>query len=153
MPRFQIKRKTREPEPEVVPEEKVDETEVSYETDSESSEESEPLEEQFEALRMAERARRDTQRQTEPEYKPERSVRDATPAHRYTTPAGNPNYNQRQAPAARRMYEAPRRIDYPKPSVSRNGRPTLQYRSRYGPNSKQMTTQDKARQLYYSCFG
>ena len=57
MPRFQIKRKTREPEAEVIPEEKIDEEEVSLESQTVSDSESEPLEQQMEALGLAARPR------------------------------------------------------------------------------------------------
>ena len=48
MPRFQIKRKKKETEPEVLVEEKIDETEMSLESSDEESIDSEPLSEAFE---------------------------------------------------------------------------------------------------------
>ena len=52
MPRFQIKRKKKEIEPEVLVEEKIDETEMSLESSDEESIESEPLSEAFETLEV-----------------------------------------------------------------------------------------------------
>jgi len=77
MPRFQIKRKTREPEPEVVPEEKIDEEEVSLESETVSDSESEPLEQQMEALGLAARPRRHVEYESEPQYAPQRRQREA----------------------------------------------------------------------------
>ena len=153
MPRFQIKRKTREPKPEVVPEVKVDEQEVSLEFSSESEDESEPLTERFQTLEVAEEAPKRVEFQSEPEYAPERRSREASVVRQRPIVAQNQNYYGRRPKDLRQMYRQPRSIQYPKPSVSRNGRPSLHYKSFYGPNSAQMTTQDKARQLYHSCFG
>ena len=153
MPRFQIKRKTREPKPEVVPEEKIDEQEVSLESSEESSEESEPLTEQFKTLEVTKQAPRDTQRRNEPEYTTPRRERSASVAPERTKAVRNQYYNRPRPGDIRSVYQNPRSIQYPKPSRRVDGRPRLHYRSFYGPNAERMTTQDKARQLYYTCFG
>ena len=152
MPRFQIKRKTREPKPEVVPEEKIDENEMSLDSSSSSEAESEPLTKQIETLEMEETAEDDTQSYIEPENEPPRRTRSATVAHQYTTPVRERQTRAQRPPPVRRMYKEPRPIEYARPSRCSNGRPVLQYRSSYGPNGHRMTTQDKARSLYYSCF-
>ena len=153
MPRFQIKRKTREPKPEVVPEEKIDENEMSLESSEESEDETKPLTEQIETLEMKETAADDTQSDIEPEYEPPRRTRSASVAQMFTTPVQERQTRAQRPPPIRRVYRNPRPIEYARPSRSANGRPVFQYRSSYGPNAHHMTTQDKARSLYYSCFG
>ena len=153
MPRFSIKRKTRQPEPEVVVEEKIDETEISLESEYESSEESEPPTEQFQTLNIAETAETIPQQQIETQYQPQRSSRATTLAHQHTIPVQHqPDYRQ-VAPQQRRVLGQPRLMEYPRPSRSSNGRRKLQFRSHFGPNGYAMSTQDKARRLYNSCFG
>ncbi len=153
MPRFQIKRKTRQPSPEVVPEEKIDENEMSLESESESSDESEPLTEQMETLNLAPAAQRTPQRQTEPQYAPQRRARDTSLARRPTYPVQSRAVQHSQQLQRPRQLGQTRPVQFPKPSRSANGRPKLQFRSHFGPNGKLMSTQDKARSLYYSCFG
>ena len=153
MPRFQIKRKTRKPEPEVVPEQKVDDTEVSLTSSDYDSDETMPLSEAMETLEMEEKAEPEPKQQSEPEYPPQRRPRPATIEQQYTTPARNRNIAQPRAPRRQRLYRPLSSIDYAKPSRSSNGRPHLQYKSHYGPNTEQLSTQDKARRLYNSCFG
>ncbi len=153
MPRFQIKRKVRPEETKVIPEEKVDEMEVSDYSDSESSDYSEPLTERMETLEIAKQHAIRPTRQTEPQYEPQRRSREATVAHREPTPE-RIDYPRRPDPVqARRQLGRRRLMQYPKPSRSANGRPALHYRSYYGPDSTHMTTQDKARRLYSTCFG
>ena len=153
MPRFQIKRKTKQVKPEVIPEEKIDETEMSLESSSEEEAETMPQKVRFETLDLNEIAPDDTEEDNEPEFEPQRRTRATSVAHPTTTPARNVNNYQRRPPPVRRMYRDPRPIEYARPSRSANGRPHLQFRSGYGPNSEHMTTQDKARRLYYTCFG
>ena len=153
MPRFQIKRKTRKPEPEVVPEEKIDENEMSLESSSESEDETKPLNKQMETLELDESPEDDTETYNEPEYVPKRRSRSASVAHMFAEPVRNQYPRAQRPPQARRMYREPRPIEYARPSRSVNGRRVLQYRSSYGPNGEHMSTQDKARSLYYSCFG
>ena len=152
MPRFQIKRKTREPKPEVVPKVEEEESDEDMNSPSISAEENEPLEEAFETLKTAEKAENNEYMESEPEYEPRRRARETRVANMYTTPVPNRNFEERRAPSLRQMYREPRRIDFAKPSRCGNGRPKLQFRSGYGPNASSMTTQDKARQLYMTCF-
>ena len=153
MPRFQIKRKTRPEEKKVVPEEKVDEMEVSDYSDSESSDYSEPLTEQMETLEIAKQHAIRPTRQTEPQFEPQRRSREATVARRQPIPARN-EYQRHPDPVREPRQLGQRRLmQYPKPSRVANGRRALHYRSYYGPDSTYMTTQDKARRLYNSCFG
>ena len=153
MPRFQIKRKPRRDNLEPVPEEKVADVEMSQDSSSECEEETKPLKVSFETLNLNEFEPDDTEPQSEPEYEPERRRRDTTVAPRHVTPVRNRNNYERRPPPLRRMCRDPRPIQYARPSRSANGRPHLQFVSGYGPNSSHMTTQDKARQLYMSCFG
>ena len=153
MPRFAIKRKTREPEPEVVPEEQEEESDFSLDQDSEPSEEEPPLEEQMEAMGLAPRRTIEPKRQPQAQYAPRRRAREATLAHQRTYPA------ERAAPEQYRGYQPPRKlnrtrsIDYPKPLRRTGGRAKIAFRSHYGANGDQLSTQDKARLLYKSCFG
>ena len=153
MPRFQIKRKTREAKPEVVPEEKIDETEMSLESSDESSEESEPLVEQFETLEIEKKKEIQPKQQTKPQYDTPRRTRETSVAQYNANVDQYGNPRQTYAPQRGRQLGQRRPIEYPRPSRSANGRPHLQYRSLYGPNSQYLSTQDKARSLYYSCFG
>ena len=153
MPRFQIKRKTKEVKPEVVPEEKIDENEMSLDSSSEESVETKPQKVRFETLSLKEKDESVSEEESEPEYEPQRSLRETSVAQTHVTPARNERIYQRGPPPIRRMYREPRPIQYARPSRSANGRPHLQYRDGYGANSHQMTTQDKARRLYYTCFG
>ena len=153
MPRFQIKRKTKQVKPEVVVEEKIDDTEMSLESSSESEEETKPHKVRFETSTLNETTEEDTEEESEPEYAPQRRPRETSVAQRHVTPVRNRNNYERRPPPLRRMCRDPRPIQYPRPSRSANGRPHLQFVSGYGPNSSHMTTQDKARQLYNSCFG
>jgi len=153
MPRFQIKRKPK-PEPmEVVLEEKIDEMEISDLSSSESSDYSEPLTEQMETLEIAKQHAIRPTKETEPQYEPQRRTREARVAHQEPIPVRNEYQRRPNTLHDRRQLGQRRLMQYPKPSRSANGRPTLQYRSYYGPNSTHMTTQDKARRLYNSCFG
>jgi hypothetical protein len=153
MPRFQIKRKTKQVKPEAVIEEKIDDTEMSLESSSESEEETKPHKVRFETSTLNEDTEEDTEEESEPESEPQRRPRVASVAQRHVTPVRNRNNYERRPPPLRRMYRDPRPIQYPRPSRSANGRPHLQFVSGYGPNSSHMTTQDKARRLYNSCFG
>jgi hypothetical protein len=153
MPRFQIKRKTKQVKPEVVVEEKIDDTEMSLESSSESEEEIAPQKVRFATLNLNEIAPEAVEEETEPEYAPQRRPRETSVAQRHVTPVRNRNNYERRPPPLRRMCRDPRPIQYPRPSRSANGRPHLQFVSGYGPNSSHMTTQDKARRLYNSCFG
>ena len=153
MPRFQIKRKTKQVKPEVVIEEKIDDTEMSLESSSEDEVETKPHKVRFETLNLNETAEEDTEEESEPEYEPQRRPRETSVAQRHVTPVRNRNNYERRPPPLRRMYRDPRPIQYAKPSRSANGRPHLQFRSGYGPNGSHMTTQDKARRLYHTCFG
>jgi hypothetical protein len=153
MPRFQIKRKPRQIDPEFVAEEQVDETEMSLDSSSESEEETKPLKVTFESLDLNETTSDNIESQSEPESEPERRPRETTLAQRRVIPVRNRDNYGRRPPPVRRMCRDPRPIQYPRPSRSANGRPHLQFRSGYGLNSHQMTTQDKARRLYNTCFG
>ena len=153
MPRFQIKRKNREVKPEVEPEEKIDENEMSLESFSDEEVETKPQKVRFETLNLNDKDESVSEEDSEPEYVPQRRPRETTVARSYETPVRNVNNYQRRPPPVRRMYPDPRPIQYPRPSRSANGRPHLQFRSGYGANSQQMTTQDKARRLYHTCFG
>ena len=153
MPRFQIKRKKKETEPEVLVEEKIDETEMSLESTDEESIESEPLSEAFETLEVTKKADNKPKQQTEPQYATPRRTREATIARQQTNYDQYGNHRQTYAPQRQQMHRQPRSLDYTKPSRSRNGRPVLQYKSCYGANAARLTTQDKARRLYYSAFG
>ncbi len=153
MPRFQIKRKTREVKPEVVPEEKIDENEMSLGSSSEEEVETEPHKVRFEALNLNDKDESEPEEDSEPEYVPKRRPRETSVAQSHVTPVRNVNNYPRRPPPLRRAYPDPRPIQYPRPSRSANGRPHLQFRSGYGANSAHMTTQDKARRLYYTCFG
>ena len=153
MPRFQIKRKTKEIEPKVLVEEKIDETEVSLESSDEESIESEPLSEAVQTLEIADKAETNPKQQIEPQYETPRRMREATIARQQTNYDQYGNHRQTYAPQRQQMYRQPRPIQYTKPSRSLNGRPTLQYRSCYGADAARLTTQDKARRLYYTAFG
>jgi hypothetical protein len=153
MPRFQIKRKTKQVKPEVVVEEKIDDTEMSLESSYESEEEIAPQKVRFATLNLNEIAPEAVEEETEPEYEPERRPRETSVAQTHVTPVRNRNNYERRPPPLRRMSRDPRPIQYARPSRSANGRPHLQFLSGYGPDSFHMTTQDKARRLYKTCFG
>ena len=153
MPKFQIKRKTRNPEPEVVPEEKYDENEERLETESESSEPSEPLTEQMETLEVAETPQRQPKVQFDPRFAPRRRPAEASLARQQALLTQQDELRRYQQLVAREKLGQRRSIQYPKPLKNRNGRRNLQYSSHYGPNAAAVSTQEKARQLYYSCFG
>jgi len=153
MPRFQIKRKTRDPQPEIVPEEKKDENEMSLESSYESSEESEPLSEAIETLEMKEKTQIAPKQQTQPQYATPRRTRDASVAQYNANVDEFGNHKLSYAPQRRSQLGQRRPVEYARPSRSANGRPHLQYKSCYGPDGQYLSTQDKARSLYYSCFG
>ena len=153
MPRFSIRRKKTQPEPQAEPEEKIDDQEVSYESESEASQHSEPLSEQMETLKVTQTAQTYPKPETRPQEPPPRRTRDATLA-RY--PPRNVRFaNQNPMPRRNAVagYRNPRSLEVPRPSRSSNGSRKLQYRSIYGANSRVMDSQTKARLLYFNAFG
>ena len=160
MPRFQIKRRTKKPEPEVqpqvMPEEESESMELSMEFDEDMDEPTKPLTKKINNMTLDQEPEElkisDTEAE-EPEYhRPEPMRRARVTEH---TPERAPYRYPREsrAPERRPMYNKLRSIDYPRPSRSRNGQPKLKYSSGYGPNSRTLSTQEKARRLLHSCFG
>ena len=153
MPRFQIKRKTKKAEPEPILEEKIDDTEMSYESVSDESSETEPLESEMQTLKIEDSPKPERKVRFEPQKQAPQQVRRTTVARPQTNPVRYGNSFGRQAPARPQMLGQPRSMTFPKPSRLTNGSRRLQFRSHYGPDGNYMSTQDKARRLYYSCFG
>ena len=149
MKRITIRRKKKpqaQPEPIVEPEN--DDMESEY-SSSESLAESEPRNQYQEPEYKPQVAERKPQVHFKP---PTEQMRSARIAERQSFPAQpvrkNPYMNHRQP---QRLGTA-RSIDYARPSDRSRGRPKMQYKSYYGPNGNVMSTQDKARILYYQCF-
>ena len=153
MPRFQIKRKTQKPDPEPVPEEKVDDTEMSFESASDTSSESEPLEGQMQALKMMAEPKPERKVHFEPPKQAPQELRRTTVAQQQPNPVRFANAFGRYPSPRPQQLRQPRPMDIPRPSKLTNGSQKLKFRTHYGPNGDYMSTQDKARQLYYSCFG
>ena len=153
MPRFQIKRKTQKKEPEPVPEEKIDDTEMSFESASDTSSESEPLESEMETLKIQEQPKPARKVRFEPPKQAPQQGRRTTVAQQQPNPVRFANAFGRQPSTRPRQLRQPRPMDFPRPSRMTNGSQKLKFRTHYGPNADYMSTQDKARQLYYSCFG
>ena len=81
-----------------------------------------------------------------------RESRSANIVERQSFPVQPPRQNAYDLRNQRREFARPRSINYEHPRKQRSGRRNLHYRSIYGPNSHLMSTQDKARQLYFAAF-
>ena len=153
MPRFSIRRKKPEEQPQEPTEEKIDDQEISVESESEPSEQSEPLTEQMETLKLDESPSRRPQQYYETQTMAPRRTREARVERYPPNPARYRQNYEAHRRVAPQQYRNPRSIDYPKPLRSQNGARKLQFGSHFGPGGHSLSTQEKARRLYYSCFG
>ena len=131
----------------------IDDNEVSLESPTVTDDESEPLSEQMETLNLGEPALKTPQPRSEPQYERPRRHAVASVARQQTYPVRNDQPQQYYRTQQPRQLGQARPMQYPKPSRTASGRPKLQFRSHYGPNGALLSTQDKARRLYHSCFG
>ena len=160
MPRFQIKRRAKKPEPEVqpqaIPEEESESLDLSMEFDEDMESPTKPLNKKISHMTLdqePEEVKVDEMEVEEPEYHRPGPMRRSRVVEHTPERAPNQFYREPRAPRRREMFNKLRSIDYPRPSRSRNGQPKLKYSSGYGANSGAMTTQEKARRLLHSCFG
>jgi len=153
MPRFSVRRKTKPVQPEEPLEVKVDDQEVSMESSYSESEESEPLSEQFETLKVAQTPVYASKPETRPQVEPVRRTRSASVAQWRPNVARYRQNNPPRRPMDPPGYQNRRSVQYAKPLRSQNGSRKMQYGSHYGPGGNSLTTQEKARLLYHSCFG
>ena len=153
MKRISVRRKKKapppEPKPEPVPEPQKEEVEVEF-SESESIAETEPPEQEFRNLDLDDRQRMRPKVHFEPPDDEPRSTAFARPR---TNPVGirdRPGYipNRRT-----NFIHDPRSNPYANPSRRKKPMRNLQYRSPYGAGTWNLSTQDKARLLYSSCFG
>ena len=153
MKRITIRRKKSKPAPQPEPEPQPEEEETSEYSAEEPVAETEPQPQPDEPNRNLktheETKERPRVRFQAPAQAP-RSARVAEPQYFSQDPRRVQAYRQRKPPA---YLNQPRSIDYARPSNRSHGRQNLRYASIYGPNSRSMSTQDKARKLYFSCFG
>ena len=160
MPRFQIKRKNKKPEPEVEPqpmsEEESESLDLSMEFDEDNESPTKPLNKKITEMKLdpePQEPELDPQQYNEPQFQRPMPVRRARVARPMSQNARF-GFSREPVPSRRRpMYDKLRSIDYPRPSRSSNGKRKLQYSTPYGVNGTSMTTQEKARRLFNSCFG
>ena len=153
MKRITIRRKKRKPAPQPEPEPEPEEEETSSYSSEETVAQSEPQPQPAEPVRNLKKKEipkeRPQVRFKAPVHEP-RSARVEKPQYFSQDPRRAQAYHQHKTPP---YLNQPRSIDYPRPSNRTQGRQHLRYASIYGPNSRSMSTQDKARKLYFSCFG
>ena len=153
MKRITIRRKKSKPAPQPEPEPQPEEEETSEMSTEDTVVETEPQPQPDEPnrnLKTDHRPKERSQVRFKAPVEEPRSARVAPPQYFSQDPRRVPAYHQRK-PAA--YLNQPRSIDYARPSNRSYGRQNLRYASIYGPNSQSLSTQDKARKLYFSCFG
>ena len=153
MKRITIRRKKSKPAPQPEPEPQPEEEETSEYSSEGTVAETEPQPQPDEPnrnLKTREQPKERPQVRFKAPVQEPRSARVAPPQYFSQEPRRVPAYQQRKPPA---YLNQPRSIDYARPSNRSQGRQNLRYASIYGPNSRSMSTQDKARKLYFSCFG
>ena len=153
MKRITIRRKKSKPAPQPEPEPEPEEEETSEYSSEETVAESEPPTQPAQPVRNLKTRERPKQRQQVQFQDPVHEPRSARVERQQYFPQEprrvQPYHTRKPAP----QLGQPRSMIYPKPSRQPSGRQNLRYKSIYGPNSRAMTTQEKARQLYFSCFG
>ena len=153
MKRITIRRKKSKPAPQPEPEPEPKEDQTSECSSEETVQESEPQPQPEEPVQNLKRRERPRERQRvrfeAPEHDP-RSARVVRPQYFSQDPRRVKAYHQQKPPP---YLNQPRSIDYARPSNQTRGRQNMRYRSIYGPNAASMSTQDRARKLYFSCFG
>ena len=153
MKRISIRRKKKDsvPQPKPAPEpEPQDEYSESTSTSSESMVESEPPTKAFANLKVRENPERRPQVRFEPQVQKQGGARVVEPPSKFV----GIRRNQGDVPRGQPKYLGqPRSRPYDNPSQRRSGKRNLQYASPYGPNGYNLSTQERARLLYFSCFG
>ena len=153
MKRITIRRKKSKPAPQPEPEPEPEEEETSSYSSEETVAQSEPQPQPAEPVR-------DLKKEENPKERPQvrfkapvqepRSARVAPPQYFSQDPRRAQAYHQHKPSP---YLNQPRSIDYAGPSNQTRGRQNMRCRSIYGPNAASMSTQDRARKLYFSCFG
>ena len=155
MKRIQIRRKKRKPETPPPPPEPVDDesSETSEFEDDVQTEPPPPQSEPHQQLRNLSLADEQRSRSQALYQTPVREPRRANVARTRPNFAPDapkkPTWQQRQPS----VLGAPRSQTYDRPRKRPSGRPKWRFRSAYGPNGHLLSTQDKARMLYFSAFG
>jgi hypothetical protein len=144
-------RRTKKPTKPITPPQEPDASDATSDySSSESLGESEPPTEQLRNLNVAGQPQQRRQVRFEPQAQP---VRRTNVAHRQSFPAEprrqNPYPQQKRPPSL----NAPRSIQYPKPSRAHRGRRNLHFASHFGPNGHMLDTQTKTRLFLSTCFG
>jgi hypothetical protein len=150
MKRITIRRNRKPTQPPPPPPEPDMEDETSEYSSSESLAESEPLSEAIGNLRVTEQTKPRPQVRFEPQARP---VRRATNVERQSFPVQPRSVNPYAQQKRPRTLAAPRSITYDKPLRQTRGKRNVSFASPYGPNGYQLSTQEKSRRLYYTCFG
>ena len=150
MKRITIRRNKKTTQPPAPPPEPEMDDETSEYSSSESLAPSEPPTESLRNLNMRQQPKPRPQVRFEPQV---REPRRPTIVDRQSFPAQvrptNP-YAQQRRP---RTLAAPRSIEYDKPLRRPCGKRNVSFASPYGPNGYKLSTQEKARRLYNTCFG
>ena len=152
MKRITIRRKKKEaptppPQPPKVEE---DNSETSEYTSSDDNTQNEPPTKQFANLKtQAPPVSRPKVHFQEPSA-PVRSARNVERQSFPAQPTQKNSYNVQRPPA---NIGRPRPMVYDRPQRKPRGRQKWRFRSIYGPNAHLLSTQDKARRLYYAAFG
>ena len=150
MKRITIRRNKKTSQPPAPPPEPEMDDETSEYSSSESLAESEPLTDALKNLKVTEQAQARRQVRFEPQV---REPRRTTIVDRQSFPAQVRPINPYQQQKRPRTLATPRSITYDKPLRRPRGKRNVSFASPYGPNGYQMTTQEKSRRLYRTCFG
>ena len=153
MKRISVRRKKKDPVPPPPPAPEPKPQEADDSSDFSSSEplnETQPLNEAIANLKVAEQQQVRPQIPTEPQVSQQRSPTLAQSQPRFAQNVYPQTYYQ-QKPS--RSLGGPSAIPYDKPLRRKKSKRNMSYRSPYGPGTWNMSTQDKARMFYYSCFG
>ena len=152
MKRITIRRNRKQPEtkPEPVQQDEDESSETSEFESDDTDTKSEPLTSQLRNLNVREQAH---PRQNRQSFQAHEESRRANLVARQSFPAPPVQKNSYQVHESRPKFGAPRSMVYDRPRKQSNGRQKWRYRSIYGPNSHLLSTQEKARRLYYSAFG
>ena len=153
MKRITIRRKKSKAAPQPEPEPEQEEEQTSECSSEETVPETEPQPQPEEPVRNLKRREHPRQRQKVRFEAPDQNPRSASVARPQYFPQDPRRVNAYQQQKPPPYLNQPRSIDYPRPSNRTQGRQNMRYRSIYGPNAASMSTQDRARKLYFSCFG
>ena len=157
MPKFSIRRR-KKPEP-APPAEKEDPEPMSDEEPSEEKmdeceeDTTEDVEETFKKMSIAKPRQYEPHRPQQGQKYTPRSMRDATIARYPPRYAPRGRLPRSDIPRAAQTLNQRRSLFPPRPSTHLRRDRKLRFGSHYGPGGHGLSTQERARRLYYSCFG